>query len=167
MTNEITPNAPQGTATESSAVPSLDSIAQKMTAMLDMRNQSRGTEQTATGQEVSADTSSPVAPSDNAEAEIDDTSDNNIASDNLEADAQETVSTDSTNSTQDELIDFIEFAETNPNAKFKFMKNGKEVVVDAKKAAAILGQGSAIHEEARQLKIQRAEFDEYLKGKQM
>jgi hypothetical protein len=167
MTNEITPNAPQGTATESSAVPSLDSIAQKMTAMLDMRNQSRGTEQTATGQEVSADTSSPVAPSDNAEAEVDDTSDNNIASDNLEADAPEEVSTDSTNSTQDELIDFIEFAETNPNAKFKFMKNGKEVVVDAKKAAAILGQGSAIHEEARQLKIQRAEFDEYLKGKQM
>ena len=167
MTNEITPNAPQGTATESSAVPSLDSIAQKMTAMLDMRNQSRGTEQTATGQEVSADTSSPVAPSDNAEAEVDDTNDNNIASDNLEADAPEEVSTDSTNSTTDELIDFIEFAETNPNAKFKFMKNGKEVVVDAKKAAAILGQGSAIHEEARQLKIQRAEFDEYLKGKQM
>jgi hypothetical protein len=42
------------------------------------------------------------------------------------------------------------------------MKNGKEVVVDAKKAAAILGQGSAIHEEARQLKVERAEFDEYL-----
>ena len=169
MTNEITPNAPQGTATESSAVPSLDSIAQKMTAMLDMRNQTRGTEQTATGQEVSADTSNPVAPSDNAEAEVVDTSDNNIASDNLEADSpvEEQVTTDSTNSTQDELIDFIEFAETNPNAKFKFMKNGKEVVIDAKKAASILGQGSAIHEEARQLKIQRAEFDEYLKGKQM
>jgi len=43
------------------------------------------------------------------------------------------------------------------------MRNGKEVIVDAKKAAAILGQGSAIHEEARQLKIQKAEFDEYLK----
>jgi hypothetical protein len=43
------------------------------------------------------------------------------------------------------------------------MKNGKEVVIDAKKAAAILGQGSAIHEEARQLKIERAEFDEYIK----
>jgi hypothetical protein len=42
------------------------------------------------------------------------------------------------------------------------MRNGKEVVIDAKKAAAILGQGSAIHEEARELKIQRAEFDEYL-----
>tara|TARA_R110002126_G_scaffold236344_3_gene379942 strand:- start:144 stop:941 length:798 start_codon:yes stop_codon:yes gene_type:complete len=42
------------------------------------------------------------------------------------------------------------------------MKNGKEVIVDAKKAAAILGQGGAIHEDARQLKIERAEFDEYL-----
>lgn len=167
MTNEITPNAPQGTATESSAVPSLDSIAQKMTAMLEMRNQSRGTEQTATGQDISADTSSPVAPSDNAEAEVVDNNDEDITSDNLETDAPEEVSTDSTNSTEDELIDFIEFAETNPNAKFKFMKNGKEVVIDAKKAASILGQGSAIHEEARQLKIQRAEFDEYLKGKQM
>jgi len=43
------------------------------------------------------------------------------------------------------------------------MKNGKEVVIDAKKAASILGQGGAIHEEARQLKIERAEFDEYLR----
>ena len=89
--------------------------------------------------------------------------DNGIESDNLEAAAPEEVSTDSTNSTAEELIDFLEFAETNPNAKFKFMRNGKEVIVDAKKAAAILGQGSAIHEEARQLKIQKAEFDEYLK----
>jgi hypothetical protein len=43
------------------------------------------------------------------------------------------------------------------------MRNGREVVIDAKKAASILGQGSAIHEEARELKVQRAEFDEYLK----
>lgn len=169
MTNEITPNAPTGTATESPAVPSLDSIAQKMTAMKEqtLRNQIRPTEQTATGVDESAESSSPVAPSDNAEAEVDDTFAPEETSDNLEATAPEEVSTDSTNSTADELIDFIEFAETNPNAKFKFMRNGKEVVIDAKKAASILGQGSAIHEEARQLKIQRAEFDEYLKGKQM
>ena len=44
------------------------------------------------------------------------------------------------------------------------MKNGKEVVIDAKKAASILGQGGAIHEEARQLKVERAEFDEYLQA---
>jgi hypothetical protein len=103
-----------------------------------------------------------VAPSD-AGAEVADSDDTEYASDNSDADTQtESVSTAEQNTGADELIDFIEFAETNPNAKFKFMKNGKEVVIDAKKAAAILGQGSAIHEEARQLKIERAEFDEYL-----
>jgi len=167
MTETITPNAPQSTGTESSAVPSLDSIAAKMTAMKNetLRNQIRPTEQDATGQEgVAEEPSSPVANSDeNAGAKIDDTENTEYNDANQEADAQETVSSDSNdNSTADELIDFIEFAETNPNAKFKFMKNGQEVVIDAKKAASILGQGSAIHEEARQLKIERAEFNEYL-----
>ena len=160
METTITPNQPTApAATEQSAVPSLDSIAAKMTAM---RNQVRPTEQTATGVDTSADGSASVAPGSNAEAEVGDTNTEEYDSDNQEADAQETVSTDSTDSTADELIDFVEFAETNPNAKFKFMKNGKEVVVDAKKAASILGQGSAIHEEARQLKVERAEFDEYI-----
>ena len=160
------PNAPQSTVTDNNSVPSLDSIAAKMTAMREqtLRNQIRTTEQTETGQDVEAqETSTPVAPGDEAEAEVVESNDNGIESDNLEAAAPEEVSTDSTNSTAEELIDFLEFAETNPNAKFKFMRNGKEVIVDAKKAAAILGQGSAIHEEARQLKIQKAEFDEYLK----
>jgi hypothetical protein len=100
--------------------------------------------------------------SSDAGAEVDETIDTEYDSDNQEATAPEEVSTDSNDSTAEELIDFVEFAETNPNAKFKFMKNGKEVVIDAKKAASILGQGSAIHEEARQLKVERAEFDEYL-----
>ena len=164
METTLSPNATQGAATETSAVPSLDSIAAKMTAMLDMRNQNRTTEQTVAGQEETAESSSPVAPSD--DAEVADSSDTDIANSNLEADAPEEVSTDTTNSSADELIDFLEFADTNPNAKFKFMRNGKEVVIDAKKAAAILGQGSAIHEEARELKIQKAEFDEYLKETQ-
>jgi len=165
MTDTISPNT-SGAATEQSAVPSLDSIASKMTAMREqtLRNQIRPTEQTATGQEETAESSSPVAPSDNAEAEVAESSDTEFAGDNQEGEAQrdDAVSDTNNDSTSDELIDFIEFAETNPNAKFKFMKNGKEVVIDAKKAAAILGQGSAIHEEARQLKIERAEFDEYL-----
>jgi hypothetical protein len=163
MTTDITPNA-ASTATDASAVPSLDSIAAKMTAMREntLRNQIGATEPTATGQEDSAESSSPVAPSD-AGAEVADSDDTEYASDNSDADTQtESVSPAEQNTGADELIDFIEFAETNPNAKFKFMKNGKEVVIDAKKAAAILGQGSAIHEEARQLKIERAEFDEYL-----
>jgi hypothetical protein len=167
MTQLITPNSPdpiQTTANDNPAVPSLDSIAQKMTAMREhtQRNQLRTTEQTATG--TQEETLEPVA-HESVEPEVADASDTDYADDAQEADAQdnEPVSPDSNESTSDELIDFIEFAETNPNAKFKFMKNGKEVVIDAKKAAAILGQGGAIHEEARQLKVERAEFDEYQK----
>ena len=159
------PNTPSGAATEPNAVPSLDSIAAKMTAMRDqtLRNQIGATEQAATGSEGLANPSEPVAP-DNTVPEVDsldefDTSDATDADD-----AQtESVSTDAAATGEEELIDFIEFAETNPNAKFKFVRNGQEVVIDAKKAAAILGQGGAIHEEARQLKIERSEFDEYLK----
>jgi len=161
MTTDIIPNAPQSTVTESAAVPSLDSIAAKMTAM---RNQNSATKPTATGVDGVADQpSSPVAnDSIDAVPEVDDTENYNSDGSDDEADAPEEVSTDSSDSNADELIDFVEFAETNPNAKFKFLKNGKEVVIDAKKAAAILGQGGAIHEDARQLKIERAEFDEYL-----
>jgi hypothetical protein len=160
MTTELMPNTQSSAATESIAVPSLDAIAQKMAAMREttQRNQIRATEQSATGQDETAESSSPVAPE---VSEITDSSDD-IDEATDEGSAQETVSPETSDTTSDELIDFIEFAETNPNAKFKFMRNGKEVVVDAKKAASILGQGSAIHEEARQLKIQKAEFDEYL-----
>jgi len=164
METTISPNQPQApAATEQSAVPSLDQvIADKMTAMRTQaqRNQTLNPNQTATGVDESADTSASVAP--NKEAEVGDTDTEEYYSDDQEAAAPEEVSTDSTDSTAEELIDFVEFAETNPNAKFKFMKNGKEIVIDAKKAASILGQGSAIHEEARQLKVERAEFDEYI-----
>ena len=164
METTTSPNTEASAVTGQSAV-SDDSIAQKMAAMLDVRNQTRTTPQPATGQGESADTSNPVAPSDNAEAEVGDANDEIHASDSQETDSPEQVTAGSNDSSSDDLIDFIQFADTNPNAKFKFMRNGKEVIVDAKKAAAILGQGSAIHEEARELKIQKAEFDEYLKGK--
>jgi len=164
METTTSPNTDTGAVASQSAVPSLDSIAAKMTAMREhternlIRQQS---EQTATGEGEAAATSTSVAPS-NEEAEVDDSTTEEYASDSQEAVAPEEVSTDSNDSSANELIDFIEFAETNPNAKFKFMKNGKEVIIDAKKAASILGQGSAIHEEARQLKVERAEFDEYV-----
>lgn len=166
-TTTVSPNAPQSAVAEQSAV-SLDAtIAAKMTAMREqtLRNQIRQqAEQTATGPEASAEDSGSVATdSDTTDAEVVDTNDSDIEQGNLDAGAQETVSTADPNSTAEELIDFIEFANDNPNAKFKFVRNGKEVVIDAKKAAAILGQGSAIHEEARQLKVERAEFDEYVK----
>ena len=168
MNTTITPNStdPVGTAANvNPAVPSLDSIAEKMAVMREqtLRNQLRPTEPTATGTEE--ESSEPVA-HESAVPEVADASDSDSVDDNLETDAQDTpdepVSPESTDSNAEELIDFVEFAETNPNAKFKFLKNGREVVIDAKKAAAILGQGGAIHEEARQLKIERAEFDEFI-----
>ena len=146
MTTLITPNSPdpvQTTATDTPAVPSLDSIAQKMAAMREHteRNQLRATEQTATGIEKANTNSEPVdLDTENVPAEVADTGDTDSDSDNSETTAQDNpVSQDSKNSDADELIDFIEFADTNPNAKFRFLRNGKEIIVDAKKAAAILG----------------------------
>ena len=167
MTQETaTPNVPDA-ATSQPAVPSLDSIAEKMAAM---RNQIQATRQTAPGESAEAHAESPVAPEteQSVEPEVDptDIQDEQATEEEPALDAVEPtdeVSDPEADTTAQEIIDFVEFAETNPNAKFKFMKNGKEMIIDAKKAASILGQGGAIHEEARQLKIERAEFDEYLK----
>jgi hypothetical protein len=165
METTTSPNTENSAVASQSAVTSDAIIAAKMAAMRENTERNlirQQAEQPATGQDGSADTSSPVAPTDNSEAEVGDTNDDSNVSDNQEADSPQEVTTGSNDSSAEDLIDFIEFADSNPNAKFKFMRNGKEVVIDAKKAAAILGQGSAIHEEARELKIQRAEFDEYL-----
>ena len=154
-------------ATENNAVAISDqSIAAKMDAMksLTLRNQLRATEGTEAGESAEANAEIPVAPEGDALPEVADDEYQDVEGSTEEYDTQETVSDDTdADSTADELIDFIDFAETNPNAKFKFMRNGKEIIVDAKKAAAILGQGSAIHEDARQLKVEKAEFDEYLR----
>ena len=163
-----TPNVPD-TAPAQNAVPSLDSIAQKMAAM---RNQLPATNETETGSQETANSRAPVVPegSENdtqsvePEVELSETDDGEVAVEEGSAPSDEQVSNQ--DSTAGEIIDFLEFATENPNAKFKFMRNGKEMVIDAKRAAAILGQGGAIHEEARELKIQKAEFDEYLQRKQ-
>ena len=149
----------------------MDSIAEKMAAM---RNQVQATRQTATGSSEQAEAEAPVAPEteQSVEPEVDlpqdEYSESTEEEPALDAVAPEEEVTDEVSSpdadtTAQEVIDFVEFAETNPNAKFKFMKNGKEMIIDAKKAAAILGQGGAIHEEARQLKIEKSEFEEYSK----
>jgi len=147
----------------------LEAIAQKMAAM---RNQFSATEPTETGSSKAAAKESPVAPEgvvvdDNnidlvePEVAVPDAEYSDEASEEEEA-PEEVSQSDSSDA---EVIDFLEFAETNPNAKFKFMRNGKEIEIDAKKAAAILGQGAAISEDARQLKIEKSEFDEYLQHK--
>jgi hypothetical protein len=158
-----TPNV-QNAAPVQNAVPSLDQIAEKMAAM--RRNLPQQPTDAATGSSEEAKADAPVAP-DNAEQSAVEPEVDSLESDDSQAvendQAPQEVSSQDT--TQQEVIDFLEFANENPNAKFKFTRNGKEMVIDAKKAAAILGQGGAIHEEARELKVQRAEFEEYLQEK--
>lgn len=148
------------------AIPSLDSIAQKMAAM---RNQTVVASKDATGSSEVANAEAPVVPEgeENDTQSVDPEIDSSESQDSQESQDDTTTPEEvsDADSTQQEIIDFIEFANENPNAKFKFMRNGKEMVIDAKRAAAILGQGGAIHEEARELKVQKAEFEEYLKDK--
>lgn len=176
MENVVTdsPNVRVDTVPVKEASTGLDAIAAKMAAMRQHaeRNRPQQPEQTGTGNSEVATDERPVAPegvdvdnngdTDFIEPEVDAAEvEDDTAND--DAVAPEEVSTE--NSSDAEIIDFLEFAEENPNAKFRFKRNGKEIEIDAKKAAAILGQGAAISEDARQLKVERAEFDEYLNNK--
>lgn len=60
-------------------------------------------------------------------------------------------------------INFLEFAEANPDMLWRIPNKDAPngfVEIPVSKAAAILGQGSAIHENARKLKAEKAEFEE-------
>ena len=167
-----TPNLVAETVPVKEASTGLDAIAAKMAAM---RNQVQATNPTGTGESAEAKAETPVAPKGVVSEEDSDTNlvEPEVAEPEAEYDEgieesaspdEESVSTE--DSSPSEIIDFLEFAEEHPNAKFKFKRNGKEIEIDAKKAAAILGQGAAISEDARQLKIEKAEFDEYKATKQ-
>lgn len=63
-----------------------------------------------------------------------------------------------------EPVNFLEFAEQNPDMMWRIPNKDAEggfIEIPVSKAAAILGQGSAIHENARKLKAEKAEFEEY------
>ena len=62
-----------------------------------------------------------------------------------------------------DAINFLEFAEQNPDMMWRIPNkdaDGGFIEIPVSKAAAILGQGSAIHENARKLKAERADFEE-------
>jgi len=172
MENIVTdkPNLVAETVPVKEASVSLDTIAQKMAAMKSqvLRNLPPATENIGTGSNASADAVDSVAPegvevsddynTDSIEPEVGG-SETEYEEGNDEAIAPTEVST--ADSTSEDIIDFLEFAEQHPNAKFKFKRNGQTIEIDAKKAASILGQGAAISEDARQLKIEKSEFDEY------
>jgi len=166
-TDTVAPNTIDGAATQHNAILGMDQIAAKMTAMREIAERNRRgqippVETGASDQQATPE--SPVAPDtveQSAQPEITPTHDTDPNASPEPAAQTESVSPADGDSTAQDIIDFIEFAETNPNAKFRFVRNGRDMVIDARKAAAILGQGGAIHEEARELKIKRAEFEEY------
>ena len=176
IVNDI-PNLAPETVPVKEASTGLDAIAAKMAAMRNQaeRNLPQEPASAATGESAEAKAEAPVAPK-GVEASLED-SDTNLVEpevaepeseygEGIEEEAAPQVEVSESQSSPSDVIDFLEFANEHPNAKFKFMRNGKEIEVDAKKAAAILGQGAAISEDARQLKIDRAEFDEYKTNKQ-
>jgi len=79
----------------------------------------------------------------------------------------ETVDAENTDEATDgvtEPINFLEFAEQNPDMMWRIPNKDAEggfVEIPVSRAAAILGQGSAIHENARKLKAEKADFEEY------
>ena len=79
----------------------------------------------------------------------------------------ETVDSENTDEATDgvtEPINFLEFAEQNPDMMWRIPNKEAEggfIEIPVSKAAAILGQGSAIHENARKLKAEKADFEEY------
>jgi ribosomal protein S16 len=164
-----TPNLTPETVPVQKVDTGLEAIAQKMAAM---RNQPKATEPVETGETAEAKAETPVAPEGTV---IEDSDTNSVEPEVAELEAEYAEGTEEgeapevqvseTADSPSDIIDFLEFAEMNPNAKFRFKRNGKEIEVDAKKAASILGQGAAISEEARQLKVDRAEFDEYQSNK--
>jgi hypothetical protein len=62
-----------------------------------------------------------------------------------------------------EAVNFLDFAKENPDLTLRIPNKDAEggfIEITAEKAASILGQGSAIHENARKLKVERAELEE-------
>jgi len=65
---------------------------------------------------------------------------------------------------ESEPVNFFEFAEQNPDMKLRIPNKNAEggfVELTAKKAATLLGQTSALDENSRKLKAEKADFEEY------
>jgi hypothetical protein len=142
----------QSTATEQTGSPEA-SIAAIIAANRRNSSQVDGSTPPPAGQETKV--SPEAAPTEEAEPE-----DSSAETDESAETSEDAESTDGVN----EAVNFLDFAEQNPNVMLKIPNkdaDGGFVEMSASKAASILGQGSAIHENARKLKAERADFEEY------
>ncbi len=143
--------APEQTGTVNPA----DAIAAMIAANKRNSQQPEGSSQTPAGQEEAKAESPEAAPVEGTEPE------DGIASESETVDSENGVeATDGVT----EAINFLEFAEQNPDMMWRIPNKDAEggfIEIPVSKAAAILGQGSAIHENARKLKAERADFEEF------
>ena len=96
-----------------------------------------------------------AAPDEEAEPEDSNASESDAVDSESEAESSDGVN---------EAVNFLEFAKENPNLMLRIPNkeaDGGFIELTAERAASILGQGSAIHENARKLKVDRAEFEEF------
>lgn len=159
---ESSPNVVNDAATTSPqpATPDLESQLIAALAARPGRNPAaRGVAATAGASEAATPTEEPVAPESMPEADA--SSQETVATEDTTA---ETAAPDSEPVSTEDAINFLDFARDNPQAKIRIPNKNTElgyVELSAEKAAAILGQGSAIHEEQRKFKAHEAEFKEY------
>ena len=108
------------------------------------------------GQEEAKAESPEAAPEEEAEPE-------NVVSETQESEDSENAEEPAEDGAS-EPVNFFEFADQNPDLKIRIPNKNAEggfVEISAKKAATLLGQTSDIDENARRLKAERAEFEEY------
>jgi len=145
----------QAPATEQTgAANPADAIAAMIAANKRNVSQPEGSTAPPAGQEEVKTESPEAAPNEEAEPEgsVDETTE---TVDSEDAEAIDDVT---------DAVNFLEFAEQNPDMLWRIPNkdaDGGFVEIPVSKAAAILGQGSAIHENARKLKAERAEFEEF------
>ena len=132
----------------------VDQIAAMIAANKRNSQQPDGSNPPPAGQEAAKAKSPEAAPEEGAEPE------------NVNGETEETVDEEEAEEPaagDSDPVNFFEFAEQNPDFKFRIPNKNAEggfVEVTAKKAATLLGQTSDIDENARKLKLEKADFEE-------
>ena len=133
-----------------------DAIAAMIAANRRNNPQPNGSTPPPAGQEEAKAESPEAAPVEEAEPE------NVVSEDQASEDSE--AEGESGESAVNDPVNFFEFADENPNLKLRIPNKNAEggfIEITAKKAATLLGQTSDIDENARKLKAERADFEEY------
>lgn len=144
----------QSTVTEQTGSPEA-AIAAMIAANRRNNPQPDGSNPPPAGQEEAKAESPEAAPPKEAEPE-------NVVSEATESEESETEG--ESGPAVNEPVNFFDFADQNPDLKLRIPNknaDGGFVEISAKKAATLLGQTSDIDENARKLKAERADFEEY------